>query len=64
MGEHGIYELHSRPIVQHHHMIKDYRDRIYPSAHLFSFVMAHVFGPTKNLDTYMKDIQACSLIKQ
>lgn len=27
---------------------------------LYRFMMAHVMGPTKNLDTYMKDLQAAA----
>lgn len=27
---------------------------------VYRFVMAHVMGPTKNLDTYMKDLQAAA----
>jgi uncharacterized protein YndB with AHSA1/START domain len=27
---------------------------------LYRFIMAHVFGPTRNLDEYMKDIQAAA----
>jgi uncharacterized membrane protein len=32
----------------------------YVNPAIYRFMMAHIFGPTKNLDQYMKDIQAAA----
>ena len=44
------------PTETHLHITEDG----YINPPLYRFVMAHVFGPTRNLDQYMKEIQAAA----